>query len=761
VASLKRNFEWLFLVIFISGTAWLSWGLYSQWRDNLERHQIRQNGQITTIANAIQAVFDSQESLLTLAGGQLVVHWRMGQVEAVETVLENMLDANRTAAGYALLDPGRNPVVVRWRDKGAGPGANPQRPAGNEICRAAVDSATMVVGGAYRSDSAGRWLIPVCRAMRGTSGDVTGFVSAALSLEGPNSLLAEQATMGQSNVVQVIRESDLSSLLWATALDLPEGYLAQSISREIYDQATSSAERLSGDSIEVIRSSGRPYPYRLQTALGPQVGMAAYDARYGLWVLTQTNHRELFGEFLGDAWNSVAIYLVVLLSVLMLLFGISRAERRRRSDLIYQANHDTLTQLPNRQSVLAEFDRMRRRFGDAFALMFIDMDNFKAVNDGFGHMQGDAVLRLLGQRLNEFADEREHVARVGGDEFVVLTPETDSGRLLARGEALSRRLAERYEVDDVGFELGCSIGIARLSDSGTSLNDLLRAADVAMYTAKRRHDAACLYEPTMGRLYLENIQIEQQLRTAIGDGSVYMVYQPQVDSDAGILGVEALARWVDPELGEVAPSRFVAIAETSGLIGRLGGYILARCLEDARKIAERRAVPLRFSINISVRQFLQPEFAKELIEHVRDVDLSMIVPVLEITENLFAEDYGSLSAGIRQLQEAGIRIALDDFGTGFSSLAMLRDLPIDELKIDKAFVDDLETRDGARKLVQSIMAIGRHHNMRVVAEGVETRRQFDMLREDGCDVFQGFLFARPLPLEDLLEVLSGADGNED
>jgi len=259
----------------------------------------------------------------------------------------------------------------------------------------------------------------------------------------------------------------------------------------------------------------------------------------------------------------------------------------------------------------------------------------------------------------------------------------------------------------------------------------------------------------MGRLYLENIQIEQQLRTAIDDGSVYMVYQPQVDSEGRILGVEALARWVDPELGEVGPSRFVSIAETSGLIGRLGGYILARCLEDARQIAKHRAEPLRFSINISVRQVLHPEFAAGVIERVREVDLSIIVPVLEITENLFAEDYGSLSAGVGQLQEAGIRIALDDFGTGFSSLAMLRDLPIDELKIDKAFVDDLEARDGARKLVQSIMAIGRHHNMRVVAEGVETQRQFDMLREDGCDVFQGFLFARPMPLEDLLEALAG------
>jgi diguanylate cyclase (GGDEF)-like protein len=552
----------------------------------------------------------------------------------------------------------------------------------------------------------------------------------------------------------VIRGADLSSMLWATALELPEGYLAQPISRRIYEHAIASAERLSGASFETIRATGRPYPYRLETALGPQVGMAMYDDRYDLWVLTQTNRRELLAEFFRSAWIYVAIYLVVLTSILALLFAIGRAERRRRADLVYQAHHDMLTGLPNRQSAIADFERMRQRYGDEFALMFIDMDNFKAVNDGFGHMQGDAVLRLLGARLNEFAREEERVARVGGDEFVLLTPETDPERLVARGCKLADRLAARYVVDEVGFELGCSIGIARPGDAGPSLNDLLRAADVAMYSAKRDHHSARLYEPTMGRVYLENIQIEQRLRKAVDDGAIHMVYQPQVDSEGRILGVEALARWDDPELGEVGPSRFIAIAETSGLIGRLGDHILECCLGDASRIASQRTTPLRLSLNISVRQFLQPDFAERVIERMSEIDRSTIEPVLEITENLFAEDYGSLASGVGKLHRAGIRFALDDFGTGFSSLAMLRDLTIDELKIDKSFIDDLEAHASARKLVQSILAIGRNQGMRVVAEGVETRRQFEILREDGCEVFQGFLFSSTMTMECLIEALT-------
>ncbi|NBB93516.1 MAG: EAL domain-containing protein [Gammaproteobacteria bacterium] len=754
VTSLKRNLEWLFLVIFVIGSAWLAWGLYSQWRGIIEGHQLRQNSQITTIGNATRAVFNSQETLLTLLGGQLMVHWRMGQVDAVQTVFENMLEHNRTTVGYALLDEDLDPVVVRWRDDRVQPVTPRDRAAERSVCETARDSGIMVVGGAFRLESMDRWLIPACKAMRDTGGEVTGFVSAALAIDGPDSFFAEQAALGQSNVVQVIRGADLSSMLWATALELPEGYLAQPISRRIYEQAIASAERLSGAPIDTIRATGRPYPYRLETALGPQVGMAMYDDRYDLWVLTQTNRRELLADFFLSAWIYVAIYLVVLTSVLALLFAIGRAERRRRADLVYQAHHDMLTGLPNRQSAIADFERMRHRYGDEFALMFIDMDNFKAVNDGFGHMQGDAVLRLLGARLNEFAREEERVARVGGDEFVLLTPETDPERLVARGCKLADRLAARYVVDDVGFELGCSIGIARPGDAGPSLNDLLRAADVAMYSAKRDQHSARLYEPTMGRVYLENIQIEQRLRKAVDDGAIHMVYQPQVDPEGRILGVEALARWDDPELGEVGPSRFIAIAETSGLIGRLGDHILECCLADARRIANQRTTPLRWSLNISVRQFLQPDFAERVIERMSEIDRSTIEPVLEITENLFAEDYGSLASGVGKLHRAGIRIALDDFGTGFSSLAMLRDLTIDELKIDKSFIDDLEAHESARKLVQSILAIGRNQGMRVVAEGVETRRQFEILREDGCEVFQGFLFSSAMTMESLIDALT-------
>jgi diguanylate cyclase (GGDEF)-like protein len=754
MSSLKRNLEWLFAALAIIGAVLLTWGLYAEWQGIEERHELRQRSQIGTIANATHAVFNSQETVLSLMGTQLMVHWRMGQVAAIGQTFETMLDINEPAAGYGLLGPDFAPVAVRWRPDIQQSATRPDVPGGETTCELARSVRTMVIGPPVEFDAEDRRYIPVCKAMRNEGGEIGGFVSAALALEGPDSFFADQAALGRTNIVQVVRESDLSSLLWATALELPSDYLAQPVSRDLYERAIRSAEKLNDTTFSRIRDSGRAYPYRLETGLGLQMGMAQYDSRYGFWVLTQTNRDELLSDWLRVAWVYIAIFIVVLLSVLAVLLAIGRAERKRRDDLIRQANHDMLTGLPNRQSMGEDFERMRRRYGTDFALMFIDMDNFKAVNDGFGHVQGDAVLQILGRRLDDFVAGEECVARVGGDEFVILTPETDESRLVERAEALVQNLTERYVVEGVRYELGCSVGIARVADAGDSLNDVLRAADVAMYSAKRQHNAARLFEPAMGRVYLENIRIEQKLRSALEDGSVYLVYQPQVDASENVVGVEALARWDDPELGRIGPARFVSIAEASGVIGRVGDYIVDRCLSDARVMRDSLQRPLRLSINVSVRQFLRDEFAAALLERVRVAELPDMTPIIEITENLFVEDYETINEEARAMRDAGIRIALDDFGTGYSSLSLLRNLPVDELKIDKSFIDHLESEDSALKLVQSIVAIGHNHGLTIVAEGVETHRQFEMLREAGCDVFQGYLFARPMRLDDLLSDLS-------
>ena len=761
MSSLSRNLKWFAVLIAVVGAALLAWALLDQWRGITDRHEIRQRSQVATLAGATQAVMESQEMVLDLLGRQLLVDGLVEDPAAARVLLDRMLEINRSAAVYGLAAVDGEPLVSNSGiDHDRMPNLLHQE-VSRETFIAALESRYMVIGRPYRVGELAAWIIPVRKAIRGADGEILGVMTAGLQLDGPEPFFEEQTFLGPRNTVQIVRDSDLYPLHWAARTPPPDDYYRHAIPHPYYVAAISSAERRSGLDIRRIKASGRPFSYRNVNAQGPQFGMAVYDPRYDYWVLSQTHRDQLLFEFARVAWMYVAAFVVILIGILLVLREIGRSERGRQLELIHQANHDALTALPNRQRMTKDFEEMRRRHGDRFSLLFVDMDNFKAVNDGFGHMQGDALLRQLGQRLQRFAAEPERVARIGGDEFVLLTPESDREALLERARALIDHLARHYTVNGARCELGCSVGIARVSEAGSSLSDVLRAADVAMYAAKNERNSARVFEPSMGRNYLENIRIEQKLRAAVEHGEIYMTYQPQVDGEGRVVGIEALARWNDEELGCVDPRRFIAVAEASGFIKQVGEYILRTVLDDARTLQGRVDRELRLSINISIRQFMQSDFSARLIEQVANADLDSIRPVIEITESLFMEDHGLIMEELERLRIADVRVSLDDFGTGFSSLALLRTLPVDELKIDKSFIDHVESDENARKLVQSVVAIGKSHGMSLVAEGVETRRQFELLRADGCDTFQGFLFARPMPLDELIDWLSDQDCDRD
>lgn len=748
MSSLRQNLKWLFLLITLIGAGLLFFGLFGQWQSISERHEIRQRSQIATLGNATRTMMASQEMVLQLLGRQLLAGGLLTDARSATAMLDQMLDLNPSVAGYALQSPTGEILAQDSRSL--------TLPAedGAAIGPGALDSRHMRLGRPYFMQALGEWVVPVCAAIRDAGGGLIGVMSASLRLQGPQPFFEEQSFLGERNTVQIVRESDLFPLHWAAAMDPPAGYYTRAIPREYYERAIASAERRSGSAIDEIMASGRPVSYHVTNALGPHFGMAVFDPTYGYWVLTQTHRNQLLSEFARVGSLYVAIFVALLTAILIVLRMISRAEYQRRRDLVHRANHDGLTGLPNRQRLAIDFREMKRHRRDGLSLLFIDMDNFKSVNDGFGHARGDALLRQLGQRLSAFASAREKVARIGGDEFVLLTPETDEDELLARADRLIEQLASAYTIDDVRCEVGCSVGIASMPSAGHSLDEILRAADVAMQAAKSQRNSARRYEPSMGRRYLRNIRIEQNMRAALARDLIEMVYQPQVDRLGRVVGVEALARWDDADLGQIAPRRFIAIAETSGLISRLGDYIVDRCLAEGAGLETLFDRPIRLSINVSARQFLHNQFAGRILERFRHANLQRIQFVLEITESLFMEDLSLIMGQLEDLRMAEVRISLDDFGTGFSSLSLLRSLPVDELKIDKSFIDNIERDAWARELVQSIIAIGRTHGMSLLAEGVERRQQFEILQEDGCDAFQGYYFGRPMHLDELKSFLA-------
>jgi diguanylate cyclase (GGDEF)-like protein len=418
------------------------------------------------------------------------------------------------------------------------------------------------------------------------------------------------------------------------------------------------------------------------------------------------------------------------------------------------AYHDVLTALPNRAlfNDMADQALLRARHGEQMAIVLLDLDRFKNVNDRFGHLAGDELIQVVAKRLSAALKGQGLVARLGGDEFAILL---EQEQLAVGVEATLERILEElrrpYELLGNQAHIGVSIGVARAPECGTDRTDLMRKADIALYRAKDEgRDCYRFFTESMDETVQLRATLEADLRMALhgGDGlSVH--YQPLIDSAEGkVTGVEALVRWDHPHLGAIPPHLFVPVAEETGLISALGDWVM----EQACKVA--RAWPkLSISINLSPVQFCDDGFAERLCRIVRDAGVSSHQIELEVTEGVVLDQNESVRGALRRLRQAGFRIALDDFGTGYSSLSYLRDFEVDRIKIDKSFVQSLGQTLDAGAIVTAVVTLGHAMGLQVTAEGVETADQETFLRAAGCNVLQGFLFARAVPADELVGTL--------
>ncbi len=447
------------------------------------------------------------------------------------------------------------------------------------------------------------------------------------------------------------------------------------------------------------------------------------------------------------------------LQTIAALLGTAIDRIEAESRVAYLAQFDTLTGLPNRNLFR---DRLNQalarcaRTGSRLAVLFLDLDRFKEINDTLGHDAGDDILKLTSVRLTDALRSGDTVARLGGDEFTVLIEDVTDDQQV---ELLARKLIDCIgrPMTVVGAELfvNASIGVA-LSAFGTASDTLLKQADIAMYRAKHSGGATfLLYSAEMDASLGERVGIETALRRAVERGELLLHYQPRIDGRSGrIVGVEALLRWLHPELGLVPPARFIGVAEQTGLIEPIGEWVLhAACEQNVRWRAAGLA-PLKIAVNVSARQFRRANL-KDIIERVLAASgMEAKALELEITEGVLVEQPEAKKAMLAELQERGIQIAIDDFGTGYSSFSYLRHLAVDVLKIDRSFVAGLGSEPESAAICAAIISLARNLELTVVAEGVETRTQWEALRRQHCDAYQGFLFSRPLPAEDLAQLLA-------
>ncbi|MGH8567224.1 MAG: putative bifunctional diguanylate cyclase/phosphodiesterase [Gammaproteobacteria bacterium] len=432
----------------------------------------------------------------------------------------------------------------------------------------------------------------------------------------------------------------------------------------------------------------------------------------------------------------------------------------------HDALHDGLTELPNRVLLVDRLERcIARRQRDpqqSFALLFMDLDRFKVVNDSLGHLTGDQLLVATARRLQDLLRGGDTLARLGGDEFAVLL-EDISGPSHAThvAERMLRDLARPFELGGQEIHIGASIGIA-LSTSGYELaDDVIRDADTAMYRAKAQGASryqvfdSAMHEGAMRRLRLEN-----DLRLAIDRDQLHLRYQPVVDLDSGrIIGVEALARWRHQRYGIVPPSEFISLAEETGLIVPLGEWVIRTACAQARRWQDAGTRPLYIAVNISGVQFRHGNPAQTIGEALRDTGLAAARLALEMTESSLIQQLEVALSTMRELKELGLMLFMDDFGTGYSSLSYLKRFPVDTIKIDQSFVRDVACDSNDAAIVTAINAMARSLRMDVIAEGVETEDQLRFLRGQGCRKAQGFLFSPPRTPEEVSALLGRPDND--
>jgi diguanylate cyclase (GGDEF)-like protein len=439
--------------------------------------------------------------------------------------------------------------------------------------------------------------------------------------------------------------------------------------------------------------------------------------------------------------------------------GSEITERKLSEQRIHHiAHHDVLTGLPNRvllQDRLTQAAAYANRSGNPLWVMLIDLDRFKFVNDSLGHKAGDLLLKTVAQRLRDSVRESDTVARLSGDEFVaILTEYPDAALTPEVTQRIMRAVAQPVMLEGKEFFVTCSIGVAVYDPDGTPAQRLIEHADIAMYRAKKMgRNNTQFYQPAMNEEALERIRIESALRNALERNEFVLHYQPQLDLQSGaVVGMEALIRWRHPELGMVAPHRFIGLAEETGLIVPIGAWVLQTACAQAKAWRDTGHRPLRIAVNLSPRQFSEPNLVASIAEVLRHTGLPPSCLEIELTEGLFMHDVALAVELLHKLKALGLALSIDDFGTGYSSFSYLRKFPIDVLKIDRSFVSDIVEGDEAA-IVVSIIALAHNLKLRVIAEGVETASQLDYLRRNGCDEIQGYYFSPPVPAADFERLL--------
>jgi diguanylate cyclase (GGDEF)-like protein len=690
-----------------------------------------------TLEQTMLRVFEAVDTMQNLAQARLRLS-DVGNRAGVATIEQQMREiAVQGRYGILQVSVVRLDGTVDWISASPGGGGW----LGNFVIDAQVrDPASGQVISAPQVDPAsGRWVVHVSRAITTARRQVAAIAVVSLDPNVLSDMIGQaHAAIGEVSVVQLRG----SGVIIARSSRLGLG-LAQRVA------AT--------DPVLVASASAREGQFRDQAGIIDRlVGFRAPEA-VPIVVSRSYDTREALGDFfrLQRIVFSVVTALMMGALVATRLFLANYVLRKRLGE---QALRDPLTGLHNRRyftDVMSRRMAGAARQGDTAVVLLVDLDGFKQVNDTRGHPVGDGLLKEVAGRLRHCAADTDTVIRLGGDEFAIVRMGRAQRRdVTALARYIVNELSESYEVDGYHVRISASVGVAMPPDGGEDLNDLLRSADIALYFVKAEGGAAYqLFDPAMENTVRTRRALEIDLREALGRRELEVYFQPLVHLDPRrVSGFEALVRWHHPTLGMVMPSRFIPIAEETGLIASIGEWVLRQaCLEAARWPGQTRV-----AVNLSPMQFQRSAIVDIVVSALRESRLEPSRLELELTEGVVMRDTGEVLATMRRLRAMGVRLALDDFGTGYSSLSYLRSFPFDKVKVDGSFLADLPGDGGT--IIRAVLGLCRHLDLDTLVEGVETEEQLDWLRREGCTEVQGHYFSPPRPASGVAEIIGEVAG---
>jgi diguanylate cyclase (GGDEF)-like protein len=587
----------------------------------------------------------------------------------------------------------------------------------------------------------GTWRIPIRYVIRGTHGEPRMVLQAAIPVEQQTALWAGLPLM-PNTLVGLIRDDQYLEARWPVPSP-----------NDVYTHAL----KPSGVSAAILK--------RLPTGFYDSHSPITHEARIGAYQrlphLPLTAYVSVLKSEIWSNWrehNEPLLIASLICSVAFMVFAglLLQREKGYRKALWAQASTDNLTELPSRiaaEDYLARRIRQSEAQHSQFAVVFIDLDKFKIINDSMGHDCGDQVLKEAAGRLKSVIRGRDLLARLGGDEFIAVISCSNILSAQRVAERLADAMKKPFYVQGKQFYLSLSIGIS-FYEKGVSASQLMREADLAMYTIKNTsRNGFAFFNESMDEQVNSQVELQQQLSDALERGEFRLFYQPKYNAGGQIVGAEALLRWQHPERGLLTPGLFINQAEESGLIVPIGIWVLDEACRQIKKWQQKGLAHRRISVNVSARQFGEKGFVEQVGEILTQAGINPSLLEIEITESMLANDLDGMKHQLEELEQLGVFIALDDFGTGYSSLSYLRQFPIHGLKIDRSFVHDITIDPHDAELTNAIIAMGHALKISVIAEGVETAEQLAYLKKCQCDEFQGYYFSTPVTAKELEQLM--------